>query len=110
MKFMLAALASLALIAVSPGAGAGFESGTTLLEKCGGGEAEKAACSGYILAIADVLAEGPHFGWRACMPEGVRAGQVKKAVVRWLGNNPRILHYEADGLVAKALSDAFPCR
>ena len=107
---MLAALAPLALIALSPAAGAGFESGTTLLEKCGGGEAEKAACSGYILAIADVLAEGPHFGWRACAPEGVPAGQVEKAVVRWLGKNSLILHYEADGLVAKALSDAFPCR
>ena len=110
MKRMLAPLAALALIAASPEAGAGFESGTTLLEKCRGGQAEKAACSGYILAVADVLAEGPHFGWRACMPDGVPAGRVEQAAVRWLGNNPQILHYAADGLIAKALSDAFPCR
>ena len=110
MKFMLAALAALVLAAASPGAGAGFESGTTLLEKCRGGSAKKAACSGYILAIADVLAEGPHFGWRACLPEGVPARQVEQAVMGWFGNNPQILHYEADGLIAKALSDAFPCR
>ncbi len=109
MKYMLA-LAALALIVVSPEAGAGFESGTTLLQKCEGNQAEKAACSGYILAIADVLAEGPHFGWRACAPGDARAGQVEKAAVRWLRNNPLILHYAADGLVAKALSDAFPCR
>ena len=44
------------------------------------------------------------------MPEDAGAGQVEKAVVRWLRNNPSILHYAADGLVAKALSDAFPCR
>ena len=110
MKFLLASLAALALIAVPPEAGASFESGTTLLEKCGGGQAEKAACRGYILAIADVLAEGPHFGWRACAPGDAPAAQVEKAVVRWLRNNPRILHYAADGLVAKALSDGFPCR
>ena len=84
---MLAALAPLALIALSPGTGAGFESGTTLLEKCGGGQAEKAACSGYILAIADVLAEGPHFGWRACAPEGVLPGKWKKP---WCGGSRTI--------------------
>jgi hypothetical protein len=35
--------------------------------------------------------------------------ELVNTVIRWLNAHPRQLHYQADGLIAAALSEAFPC-
>lgn len=48
---------------------------------------------------------------RACVPKkGVNIGQLADVVVQWLQTNPQARHYAAAGLVAEAVSKAFPCR
>jgi Rap1a immunity proteins len=67
-------------------------------------------CMGYIVAIADVLESGSSInGFRACLRQNMRAGQVVDVVKRWLQDHPQDRDYGAPGLVAAALQDAFPC-
>lgn len=106
--------AALLVAGISGEAGAdGFINGNMLLQYCREprGTFGFGACSGYVTAIADALARDPVGGYRACMPpDSVTAGQVRDIAVQWLQRNPQLRHYSAEGLVAKALSEAFPCR
>ena len=70
----------------------------------------QAACIIYSTAIADVMVTGPVSGWRACFPEaGTQRQQFGDIVSRWLERHPEKRHLSAEGLVAQALSEAFPC-
>ena len=92
----------------------GFENGESLFDICAGpgGPWRNAFCLGYILGIADIMAKsGTQVeGFGACFPSDVTQGQVRDSVVTWLRANPDSRQYGATGLVAKALSEAFPCR
>jgi len=92
-----------------------FRSGNELFRECTADTeqpAQQATCFGYVAAISDVLDGGnPINGYRVCQPKtGVNLGQMKDIVVQWLQRNPQDRHRAAAGLVAKALSEAFPCR
>ena len=52
---------------------------------------------------------GALFGWQACLPSGTTAEQLMEAAVRFLIAHPEAQQFAASGLIAKALSDAFPC-
>jgi hypothetical protein len=69
-------------------------------------------CGGYIAAIADVLSNKNNSvnGARACLSGGVTIGQLRDIVVQWLQRHPQHRHNGAEGLVAAALMEAFPCR
>ena len=92
----------------------GFENGESLFDTCAGpgGPWRNAYCLGYILGIADIMAKSgiQVEGFGACFSSDVTQGQVRDAVVNWLRANPDSRRYGATGLVAKALSEAFPCR
>jgi hypothetical protein len=92
----------------------GFENGESLFDTCAGpgGPWRDAFCLGYILGIADIMVKSGALvdGFGACFPSDVTQGQVRDAVVTWLRANPDFRQYGATGLVAKALSEAFPCR
>ena len=67
-------------------------------------------CHSYVAGVADVLLGGDTIaGWRACYTEGVSYEQFAAVVKRWLEDHPESWHFNASGLVAKALSNAFPC-
>ena len=96
---------------------AGFVSGMDLLQSCVPARADPvyrlkvAECRGYVLGVADTFdcTNGlMGFNWQS---NNMRANQreLVDLVIGWLRNHPDTLHYEADGLVAAALSEKFPC-
>jgi hypothetical protein len=93
-------------------ASADFRDGNDLLRRCGSPvEADLLLCFGYIEAITDVMLPGNVVnGFRACVASGVQADQLKDIVVQFLRLNPSRRHFGGAGLVARAISEAFPCR
>lgn len=61
-------------------------------------------CMGYIEGVADSMESS------ICISPDVEAGQLIKATIKWLNDNPNQLHHDAATLVFSALVDAFPCR
>lgn len=113
---VLAAVLAAALLSPT-GATAGFVSGGDLLASCKPQPVDPvfrlkvAECRGYVVAIADSFDCGQDargFTWnsstRATQPE------VVDAVVAWLAKHPHQLGYQANGLVAAALAESYPCR
>ena len=74
-------------------------------------ETAPSICMGFIDAIVDVMAENAINGFSACIPlTGVKTPQLVDVVNQYLRANPAKRHFSAAGLVASALSSAFPCR
>lgn len=95
---------------------AGFVSGMDLLESCAPARADPAyrqrvaECRGYVVGVADTFDctnALMGFTWRSNMQASQR--DLVDLVIRWLRSHPQYLRYEADGLVAAALSEKFPC-
>ncbi len=98
------------LVWTAPATGA-FMDGDRLLAKCNEDPGEGlAVCVGYVAGIADVLLMDSVRGRRACMSLSVMTEQMVDAVRRWLEAHPDDRRYAANGLVAEALSTAFPCK
>jgi Rap1a immunity proteins len=67
-------------------------------------------CEGYIFAISDASECGFAVdGYSFQPPQGGTLDQFVKVSVKWLQDHPEKLHFAAEGLVAQALSKAFPC-
>ncbi len=67
-------------------------------------------CSGYIIAVADILAHGiPIHSNRACVPEQVRLVDLRNLTIEALDNRPKVGHKNAHDWVARAISETFPC-
>lgn len=104
-------IAALIFVTMSEVKASAFKGGIDLLANC---EDEnslfKALCDGYIVGISDALSGGSDIhGIKACGPDGITTGQVTEIVIEWLRGHPELLHYAAPGLVAEALSKAYPC-
>jgi hypothetical protein len=88
---------------------AGFVNGNELLGWCAA-DSHRADCRAYVMGIADTLASTLiKRDFIACTSVGVTAGQLGDIVRRWLEKNPKVRHASAEGLVATALIEAFPC-
>jgi Rap1a immunity proteins len=90
---------------------AGYITGDRLITACDSrSERDSALCRGYILGVADAMqaskASGGAliFGWRACLPPETTSQGLRYVAVHFL-----IAQSSASGLVAKALSEAYPC-
>ena len=106
--FVVAVCAGLVWTAPATGA---FMDGDRLLAKCNKDPGEGlAVCVGYVVGIADVLLVDSVSGHRACMSLSVMTEQAVDAVSRWLEAHPDDRRYADNGLVAEALSTAFPCK
>ena len=86
----------------------GYMSGNKILEWCNKSEGMDGVCLGYISGIADVMSSNAVNGFRACS-SSVPLGQLVLVTKKWFGAHPEILHYPADGLIAAAMEEAFPC-
>jgi Rap1a immunity proteins len=64
---------------------------------------------GYVAAIADASGQRGVEGRRTCAPPNVTLQQDVDVVKRYLEMHPEQRQYVAEGLVALALSEAFPC-
>ena len=67
-------------------------------------------CYGYIDGLADDLfAHKAIDGFTACMTPPPDDSQLRDLVVQFLHKNPGLRSDSAPALVARALSEAFPC-
>src|SRR5437016_5984991 len=109
-------MAQIALIALLGGfsyALADFRHGNALLGDCTSENlVQGTLCLGYVDAVADILVKKNAInGFTACIPRsGIISSQVRDIVIQFLRLNAAQRHYGASGLVAHAISDAFPCR
>lgn len=67
-------------------------------------------CRGYIGAVADILADGHVvYGYRACLPPKAAREELIRTVKSWLDRHPDDLRLKASRIVARALSERYPC-
>jgi hypothetical protein len=90
---------------------ADFINGSELLEVCRGQDLDLGFCAGYIIGVADSLSckeliNGS--GWSPPLNQ-VTTRQVSKIALKWINEHPELHHYDVDALIARALSEAFPC-
>ena len=88
-----------------------FYNGTKLYNLCRAENAtDEALCEGYILGVQDAIYSGhlsEHFS--VCLPEGVEPDQIRLQLIRFIENNPDIMNFAAEGLVAKTLETSYAC-
>jgi Rap1a immunity proteins len=74
---------------------------------------ENGMCLGYIVGVSD-QAMGDQASIHAkrnyCLPAEVHSEQLVRVVKKYLEDNPAQLHYEAEVLTIRALTNAFPCQ
>lgn len=111
MKNIKATLLTVILMCLPLAALADFRSGNGLLEDCQTPEGmpSRLVCSSYILTIVDVLRYDDVVGIRSCVPTQATTQQVTDVVTQYLQQHPELRHYGAVALVARALSESFPC-
>ena len=89
-----------------------FYNGTKLYNLCRAESAiDEALCEGYILGVHDAIYSGhlsDHFS--LCLPEGVEPDQIRLQLIRYIENNPNIMNFAAEGLVAKTLETTYACK
>ena len=85
--------------------------GEELREYCCASEKpiERGFCRGYLIAMSNAYL-GELTNQTFCLPETVSVGQLRTAVVSWIGEDPEKVKMHASELVISALSAAFPCR
>lgn len=69
-----------------------------------------AECAGYIVGVADTFDctnKTLGFTWDSTKYNNQR--KLISGVLEWLHLHPNVLHYQASGLVASALSGKYPC-
>jgi hypothetical protein len=115
-RYLLAAIVALALNC-SGGAMAGYVNGWDLLEICKASPSSPlhrlkvAQCLGYVVGVSDTFdctSKLHGFNWSNTTPSA--QSDLVKVTVDWLNGHPHLLNHKSDGLVAAALSEAFPCR
>ena len=88
-----------------------FYSGTKLYNLCRADTPiNEALCEGYILGVQDSIYSGhlsEHFN--VCLPEGVEPDQLRLQLINFIENNPNIMNFAAEGLVAKSLEISYAC-
>jgi hypothetical protein len=95
-----------------------FRTGREVLEKCAPTatpEIMKVHCLGYIQGISDALALATEvadgiYGYRACRPESITAGQLRDIVISYLKSHPEELRFKSPSVVVKILGETFPCK
>ena len=96
---------------LSVGSTKSFYNGTKLYNLCRAENTiDEALCEGYILGVQDAIYSGhlsDHFN--VCLPEGVEPDQIRLQLIRLIGNNPDIMNFTAEGLVAKTLETSYAC-
>ena len=97
---------------LSAGSSKYFYNGTKLYNLCRAENSiDEALCEGYILGVQDAIYSGhlsEHFS--VCLPEGVEPDQIRLQLIRFIEQNPDIMNFAAEGLVAKTLETSYACK
>ena len=60
-------------------------------------------CLGYVNGVSALQT-------KACIPKGVKFGQIRFVVLKYMRENPEQLHKDARMLIGQSLVVAWPCR
>jgi Ssp1 endopeptidase immunity protein Rap1a len=76
------------------------------------GSSAGVACEGYLRGFIDShgMESSMTGDYLYCLPPGTSTAQVVLVVVKYLEDNPTKLHQPRAPLVARALTQAFPCK
>tara|TARA_B100000900_G_scaffold383704_1_gene371885 strand:+ start:372 stop:686 length:315 start_codon:yes stop_codon:yes gene_type:complete len=89
-----------------------FYNGTKLYNLCRSkNPRDEAICEGYIVGVQDSIYSGHlshHFN--LCLAEGVEPDQLRLQLINFIENNPDIMNFAAEGLVAKSLETSYACK
>jgi hypothetical protein len=108
----------LLLASLATEAKAAFKDGNKLYSECTSSPDYVLVCMGYVQGVVDagdqeaflLEADGRTIaGFRWCASDRANTKQAVDIVVRYLRDNPQRRHLVAAGLVAEALSQAWPC-
>ena len=106
-------LAALIVGVISPAWG-DFLDGNVLHERCQDetGGINDGYCFGYLAGVVDAMRgrDGRTGDITFCFQSNVSLRQVRDVVKNWLNANPQHRNYNADSLVAAALSEVWPCK
>jgi len=113
MRFLIVAF----LLAISPVRAQERElNGTTLLDEC---VRDTPFCNGYIIGAQEItqgvdgrlkttaMNQYRDVSW--CVPKGATYQQMRLVLIKWMQENPKVLHLATPSLVAAAFTDAWPC-
>jgi hypothetical protein len=113
-KLLLLSIAVLTVIGLwDIPAQAHFLDGNALLAECSVRQGEMtyfqsdSECLGYIIGAYDAVTDTMN---GICVPRGVKSGQVRDLVVRFLRTHPEQRHLPGWELVNNALVNAWPCK
>jgi len=62
-------------------------------------------CVSYVAGVVDALFYDSKF----CLPDKMPAEQFVRIAIKYMEENPEVLHFIAAPIVVRALSEAFPC-
>jgi len=88
-----------------------WTSASDLVAQCGQvlDQFSTGACTGYVVAAAEIADSGHLKGYRSCIPKDVTKGQLQDVVRKHLAKYPEQSEYIAYQVVVVALVEAFPC-
>ena len=108
---MFLAFASVLSQTVNAGSNMIGMSGNSLYTECTSADRVKIAkCEGYILGVQDTIYSGylsQYFS--LCFPPAVEVPQLRLQVIKFIENNPDLMNFAAEGLVAKSLENKYAC-
>jgi len=73
------------------------------------GETRFSRCESLVQETRRALAASPVHGIRACVPQKVSDLKLVFTAIHWLDDNPEGLTMETDEVLARALSEVWPC-
>src|SRR5690349_11937086 len=118
---MAVALAGMLGSGAAMAAGTGWD-GNTLLGECqsairlldnvrkpSDSDYDSGICLGQVAGVRYMMGDSGDYG--ACFPkDGISNTQATRIVLKYLRDNPAILHNEGRFLIVTALHEAFPCK
>lgn len=104
MNITASKLTACAALFCSLAAQAEFKDGNKLLADMTGNHSNQMYAMGYVSGVADTL-----MGIAFCPPGNVTVGQITDMTKQYLESYPAIRSNSADTIVARILSNAWPC-
>jgi hypothetical protein len=111
-RIILLAFATMLSQPVSAGSNMIGMSGNSLYAECTNADMVRIAkCEGYILGVQDAIYSGyltQYFS--LCFPPAVEVQQLRLQLIKFIENNPDLMNFAAEGLVAKSLENKYACK
>ena len=104
---LIAVIAPLS-VAYSSVSGAFFNAGE-VYDNCSL-DVNRAECRSYVMGVADVMGGNIIYGWQACMPLGIAGDPLLGAAMDYMRRHPEERKDPSASVIAKALSQGFPCQ